>query len=409
MKKLQVLIITVLIAAQGFSQRNDAAVLVNVSTITYNGSLQNGSWSPDNQFLMCTNWESGYNQYPANIFIIDLSDYSFTPLTTDGESNVNMTGLTWSPIINKVIFSSEHSGDGDQAHLMEPDGLSGSAVRITPWTDRMCWEPGFSPDGEWIVYEAHYISNPDNGIIETYKIDGTQGPFQLTDNSVNAKQPSWSPAGDKIAYQKFEGSKWDVWTMNSDGANKQSVTGADEGDKTDATFSPNGEWIVYSADNGELDYANIFIKNLTTEQITQVTSYSGYDGAPSWSSDNKIVFESTTGDPDVSSGSTLWIIEAPVNGTVGIETTNDNRINDIIIYPNPARNFLKVLLNKCNFKNNVTLKIYNSIGQLVKEYCIKINNENVITKNISDFDSGIYYITISDKKLIKTSKLIITK
>ncbi len=311
------------------SARNDLATIVNVPAANYIGSLQNGSWSPNNQKLMCTNWENGYNLYPANIFIIDLSDFSFISLTTDGESNINMPGLTWSPLLNQVIFSSEHNGNGDQVHTMFPNGSPNSAVKITPWTDRLCWEPGFSNDGEWIVYEAHYTSNIDTGIIETYKIDGTQGPIQLTTNSTDARQPSWSPIGDKIVYQVIENGTWDIWTMDTDGTNKQNITASDAGDKTDASFSPNGEWIVYSSSNGVLNFANIFIKNLSTNQLIQVTDYvNGYDGAPSWGTNNKIVFESTIGDPDISSGATLWTIEAPVNGTCLITNILQNVIID---------------------------------------------------------------------------------
>ena len=304
------------------AQRNDNAVQISVSTSNYSGSLQNGSWSPDNQKLMCTNWAGGYNQLPANIFIIDLSNNSITEMTTDGESNVNMPGLTWNPLTDKIIFSSEHNGNGDQAHIMDATGTPGSALKITLFIDRMCWEPGFSPHGDYIVYEAHYFNKEDIGVIETFKIDGSQNAVRLTDGSFDAKQPSWSPAGDKIVYQRFDGTVWNIWTMNTDGTDKQNITGADAGDKTDATFSPNGEWIVYSSNNGSLDYANIFIKNLITGQLIQVTDYpNGYDGAPSWGSNNKIVFESTVGEPDNSPGATLWKIDAPVDGTVDTKTS----------------------------------------------------------------------------------------
>jgi len=392
MNQFIISIILAVIPTLGFSQRNDLAILVNVPEISYEGSLQNGSWSPDNQFLLCTNWESGYNEYPANIFIIDLGDYSFTSLTTDGESNVNMPGLTWSPILNKVVFSSESIGDdGDQVLIMEPDGLPGSAVRVTPWTDRMCWEPGFSSDGEWVVYEAHYLTNPDVGIIETYKMDGSQGSFQLTADSIDARQPSWSHVGNKIVFQIAQGNNWDIWTMNSDGSDKKNITGSDPGDKTDASFSPNAEWIVYSGDNGELEFANIFIKNLISGQVIQVTDYSGYDGAPSWSTGNRIVFESTAGDPDGSDGATLWIIDAPVDGTtlkVEPVTLNDIHNETVTIYPNPSDSY--VIIKSGNFKIK-KVEIFSIIGEIIKTEL----SSNTI--DIDEIPTGLYFIKINNK------------
>lgn len=413
MKILQVIIVLIFATIEGIAQRNDSATLVAVSTSSYQGSLQNGSWSPDNKFIMCTNWESGYNQYPADIFVIDLEDYSIASLTTDGESNVNMPGLTWNPVIDKVIFSSEKSGDGDQVHIMDPHGLPGSAVRISPWKDRMCWEPGFSPDGEWITYEAHYFHNPKKGIVETYKIDGTQGPFQLTDTSISANQPSWSPVGDKILYQTFDGNTWDIWTMDVDGSNKQNVTGSDPGDKTDATFSPDGKWIVYSADNGTLLYANIFIKNLATGQLIQVTDYSGYDGAPSWSTDDRIVFESTKKDPDASSGSTLWIIDAPVNGTSLILQNNSGIPKSYDIsqnYPNPF-NPTTVINYQLPTNCFVTLKIYDMMGREIKTLVAKklsAGNYSVLwdAHNIS---GGTYFYRLQAGSYIETKKLVLLK
>jgi len=398
MKKTNLFFAVILIATQLLGQRNDNAVKIDVSTANYNGSLQNGSWSPDNQKIMCTNWGGGYNQLPANIFIVDLSDNSIAEMTTDGESNVNMPGLTWNPVTNKILFSSEHSGNGDQVHMMNPSDSTGSPVKITPFTDRMCWEPGFSPNGDYIVYEAHYFNNEDIGIIETYKTDGFQSAVQLTDGSFNAKQPSWSPSGDKIIYQRFNGTVWNIWTMNIDGTNKQNITGADAGDKTDATFSPNGVWIVYSSNNETLDYANIFIKNLTTGQLIQVTDYAnGYDGAPSWGTNNKIVFESTVGEPDTSPGSTLWTIDAPVNGTVGIKTVIQN--DKFVVYPNPTTDRINFILSNKSQKILIT----NIAGEIIFE---EFNPQKQETFDLSNISNGVYLVNILTDKNIFTTKII---
>src|SRR5262249_29427556 len=67
-----------------------------------------------------------------------------------------------------------------------------------------------------------------------------------------------------------------------------------EGDKTDATFSPDGRWVVYSANSANLREASLFVTNLQGGPTIQITDAGVYDGAPSWSPDGKqIVFEST--------------------------------------------------------------------------------------------------------------------
>jgi TolB protein len=73
-------------------------------------------------------------------------------------------------------------------------------------------------------------------------------------------------------------------------------------------FSADGRFIVYSSDQGELPFANLFTIPVSGGEPEQLTHYNGYDGAPSWSPDGQwIVFESSSGDPD-EGGTALWLI-----------------------------------------------------------------------------------------------------
>jgi len=100
--------------------------------------------------------------------------------------------------------------------------------------------------------------------------------------------------------------------MNSDGTNQTKITSG-AGDKTDASFSPpDGEYIMYSYDQGGLEFANLFVVPVSGGNSTRVTYFNGYDGAPSWSPDgNRIAFESCNGDHDESSGTSIWVIDVP--------------------------------------------------------------------------------------------------
>jgi TolB protein len=96
--------------------------------------------------------------------------------------------------------------------------------------------------------------------------------------------------------------------MDIDGSHKTKITNF-EGSKTDAVFTSDGQYIIYSADNTDIEFASIFKSSISDNAQTRLTNSTGYDGAPSISPDGKrLVFESSGGDPEKSSGTSLWIL-----------------------------------------------------------------------------------------------------
>ena len=94
------------------------------------------------------------------------------------------------------------------------------------------------------------------------------------------------------------------------GSNKKMIT-SDEGDKTDASFTNDGLFIIYSCDS-DLEFANIYKISIDGGNPVRLTNYDGYDGAPSVSPDgSKLAFESYSGDPDDSEGTSIFILEIP--------------------------------------------------------------------------------------------------
>lgn len=287
----------------GDSSRDDGGITLDISL---SGSLQNPAFSPDGNSIVFTRFRNGYNEEPADLFIYNLQSGQTTTLVSEGSGNVNLPGATWNDSINSVVFSSSRDPH-DEIYLIPENGTTGDEIKITDRRSIVAYEPSLSPDGQWVVFESHELDVEDNGIITKFKIDGSSAYIQMTSSTDDCRQPNWSPNGDKILYQKFENTQWDIWIMDTDGTNKFKVTQG-TGDKTDACFTQDGQYIIFSTDF-ELELANIYRIPITGGTPERLSNYSGYDGAPSISSDGtKIIFESFDGFPDGSEGTSITIL-----------------------------------------------------------------------------------------------------
>ena len=286
------------------ARRPDGARRLNINLT---GSLQNPSFSPDGKSLLFTRFRDGYNKGSSELYIYNLETGSLRLLMSDNTSNVNLPGSSWNATIHAIVFSSDREPH-DEIYLIDENGSTGDEVRITDRQNKQSFEPTLSPDGRWVVFESHDIDVEDDGIITIYKLDHSSGYINLTFPQQNCKQPNWSPTGDRILYQRFASGKWSVWTMNTDGSDVTRVTGPEES-ATDAVFSPDGQWIIYSSENDNVELANIHKIPAGGGTPVRITKYRGYDGAPAISPDgSRIAFESVFGDPEQSTGTKLWVI-----------------------------------------------------------------------------------------------------
>ncbi len=303
---LYFLVIT-LDAAQAYGRR-DSAYRLNINLT---GSLQNAAFSPDGAFIVLTRFRNGYNIGPADLYIFSLKNGTLKKLISDGFDNINLPGSVWNQKRNSIVFSSS-KGSHDEIYIIQADSTSSSGTQVTERENFAAYEPTFDPDGKMVVFESHPVDVETHGVITTFDLGGNGDYSALTDDSEDARQPNWSPSGDKILYQKYLNGQWDIWIMNSNGGEQKKVTSG-EGDKTDASFSQNGDRIVYSFEDDSA-LANIYILNLLNGAKEQITDSTGYDGAPSISANGrKIVFESSLDEPDNSSGTSIWIMETTIN------------------------------------------------------------------------------------------------
>ena len=81
----------------------------------------------------------------------------------------------------------------------------------------------------------------------------------------------------------------------------------------------------------------------------------------------------------------------------GVQIDNGEPLKEIIVYPNPANNYIKI-----NIPNNTIFStdIYNSTGQLVS----RTSNQDYL--NIAKLNSGIYFVKIRYENKVVTKKIV---
>lgn len=287
--------------------RPDGAI--RLTTPPAGASDQNPAFSPDGSSLVFTRFEEGYNDGPAGLFLLDLNSGQISRLTpAEDQDNVNLPGAAWNAASDTIVFASDRS-EADDLWRIAPDGSD--LDRISTHTG-LPWyiEPSWSPDGQWVVFEASRPGDSADGRVgEIWKIRSDGIDLTQLTSGFDDRQPNWSPAGDHILFQRrvLPDGQWDIFAIAPDGSDLQNLTDSPNIDETDASWSPGGSCIVYSTDNGGLPVPSIFI--IDGGQQTQVTfSNSREDSAPSWLPDGKwIAFESHEGDAPAA----LWRIAVP--------------------------------------------------------------------------------------------------
>jgi len=203
------------------------------------------------------------------------SDYSIEVINADGSGRRHVIGAfneyafspAWSPDGSRIAFVSTR-GDTDYEIWTVPAGgvaPGAPAVRLTT-TPRDSWgkgqddsAPAWSPDSRRLVFVSRNRDLVD--ACDVYAMDAVDGDgdgngdnlLRLTrENSQNCSpwediNPSWSPAGDLIAYSSVRSGDADIWVMNPDGSGQRNVTGHPGWDWMPG-WSPDGTLLTFTSD-----------------------------------------------------------------------------------------------------------------------------------------------------------------
>lgn len=128
--------------------------------------------------------------------------------------------------------------DTDLAYLA-PDSGAPVALTADDFTDR---HPALSPDGSWVAFESDRGGQPDLWVI---KVDGT-GLRRVTDHPADDRWPTWSPAGDRIAFTSTrDDPAGDIYSVPATGGSATRLT-VDPAADTQPAWSPAGDRIAFT-------------------------------------------------------------------------------------------------------------------------------------------------------------------
>jgi len=141
-----------------------------------------------------------------------------------------------------------------------------------------------------------------------------------------------------------------------------------------------------------------FTPTTATQWRNETVSLASYSG----NQDVLIAFKLVNG-----YGNNLYLDNINVlSNPVGIK--QNDVFTSVNIYPNPASEMTNIAVNS-NISEDVTISIYNTIGQLISTQKAKfVQGENKIELNTADFANGIYNIEFQSKSGKLVQKLTVS-
>jgi len=192
----------------------------------------------------------------------------------------------------RIVFEHEApAGDHTQTdvYTVWPDGTG--VVRLTHTPGNNEFGPNWNPQGTQIAF---WRTHAPFGSGNVWVMDADGANARRLTTGIDARDPAWNPAGDRLVYDRGVGSGSDLFTLRvSDGGDRHQLTSGDAEDFEPA-WSPTGRYIAFTraAGGGSGDVGDIYVLDLRTHHVTQVTDTPAYDHQVGWSPDGtRLVFE----------------------------------------------------------------------------------------------------------------------
>jgi len=147
-----------------------------------------------------------------------------------------------------------------------------------------CYSPSFSPDGKDIAF----ISNL-SGIPQLWKISSNGGwPIQLTNFNSPVSNASWSPNGNKIAFQLAPGGGMNsqVYIINADGSGIRQITAGGKSNNWVGIWSDDGKYMSLASNQDNPAGMDSYLYDFQTNSTKLIVKNKGIGRITDISKDN---------------------------------------------------------------------------------------------------------------------------
>ena len=223
-------------------------------------------FSPDRKSLVFTSYKDGN----PDLFLMDLATGDSRPLSA--EQGLNLAG-GFSPDGTQLLMTLSRQkspnlylknlGDGSVARLTQHFGADSS--------------PTFSPDGAQAAFVSDRSGNPQIHLLNM----ATQRAKRLTDLNW-CDSPAWSPTGEWIAFagRAHRKDKMDVFLVDVTGNQIRQLTHG-EGANENPAWSPDGRFLAFTSTRNQR--AELFIMDADGSAPHRLADVPGNTTTPAWS------------------------------------------------------------------------------------------------------------------------------
>ena len=185
--------------------------------------------------------------------------------------------------------------------LAAPVRAQSPAVEVT-LTEGTNIAVALSPDGRTLAFDLV-------GRIWVMPVDGGRARA-LTDPLGDARQPTWSPDGARIAFQAYWDGNYHIWSVAADGSELRQHTRGPF-DHREPHWSPDGGRVAFSSDRG--GSYDIWVLTVASGSVERVTQAAGSEYGPAFSPSGSAMVYAAAGDADAAG---IWIVDGvPGDGT----------------------------------------------------------------------------------------------